>query len=686
MEIKNKEMIDNKKCLVVVPTRGRPKMIKQFIKSFEDNTSKLTIPVFCMYDDDPELKNYMFHVKHWPHVILKRQSITGIFNVVVKTVPDMKYYMPSNDDSVFKTKDWDIKLMGLIEKNGGSGIAFGNDTIKGSGMCTTPVISSDFVRAVGYLQMPRLTHLYGDNVWHTIGRGTNRLSYDEEVVIERQNMEGKAIHQDDAVALQQWMKSQAKKDVSKIMNKMLESYKKTISVCMIVADSEDPKTLIRALSSVDKWVDEICIVFNYQRLKSRKKLDKLKCAAYKSVKPGFNLRFDYKKFTNFSEMRNSSLDLATKDFVLWIDTDDYVDNPWLMKDHMMRYPDVDAFKCEVHSYTEKGTKELLLHNRLFRNGQGYHFRNRLHEDVTYSMLEKKAKVLQTNIIVHHLGNQHWEDVKRKNKRNLKLAYEDMKDDPHSLNYYAIVNALMIEGGQDNNIKAIKYVDECFEKFPPNPEKPDPLTDKMLILRGLCCQKNGQHLAAKQTFHRAYDVSGSAASGINLAELYYREKDYMKVIEILNPIYANEFVLDNMAVDVRELQIIMLKKLADSWFEISKESKHKEDVAKAEQYYREFISHIQVNRRDPIFLDGGDKLAQILRNSGRLQEAYVLTINLVNTFPEYDVGWNNLGSFELLRKRYQTATLFLKKCLEINPRQEDARHNLNQIRKMGGEKK
>ena len=59
---KNLEMIKDKKCLVIVPTRGRPKVLKKFIQSFEKTTSKDTTVIFCLDSDDPELEKYKYHI------------------------------------------------------------------------------------------------------------------------------------------------------------------------------------------------------------------------------------------------------------------------------------------------------------------------------------------------------------------------------------------------------------------------------------------------------------------------------------------------------------------------------------------------------------------------------------------------------------------------------------------------
>jgi len=45
-----------------------------------------------------------------------------------------------------------------------------------------------------------------------------------------------------------------------------------------------------------------------------------------------------------------------------------------------------------------------------------------------------------------------------------------------------------------------------------------------------------------------------------------------------------------------------------------------------------------------------------------------------------VGWKNLATFELMSKRYVTASVFFREALRLNPNDKDVKHNLDMIRR------
>lgn len=105
-------------------------------------------------------------------------NITDIFNRTFSAHPDYNFYMMLNDDILFKTENWDIKLA-----NKGK-ISYGNDLLQGENLCTFPMIDGDIVRSLGWLQMPTLNRYCGDCVWKFIGKQLNILSYHPDVIIE----------------------------------------------------------------------------------------------------------------------------------------------------------------------------------------------------------------------------------------------------------------------------------------------------------------------------------------------------------------------------------------------------------------------------------------------------------------------------------------------------------------------
>lgn len=112
----------------------------------------------------------------------KPGSITKIMNNVFNKFSDYEYYHITNDDFVYKTKDWNELFIEKLENN--PGICHANDKLLNGILPVAPFISGDIVRSLGWLQMPSLYHLCGDMVWDYIGKQINRLYYFKDVIIE----------------------------------------------------------------------------------------------------------------------------------------------------------------------------------------------------------------------------------------------------------------------------------------------------------------------------------------------------------------------------------------------------------------------------------------------------------------------------------------------------------------------
>lgn len=127
-------------------------------------------------------------------------NITKIFNDIFTRYHDYDYYHMSNDDVLYKTQDWDLKLARKGK------ITYGNDLIQGKNLCTFPMIDGDIVRALGWLQMPTLHRYAGDCVWKVIGEHLGILEYVEDVVIEHKWEGADAeINQKDMTSFAQWL-------------------------------------------------------------------------------------------------------------------------------------------------------------------------------------------------------------------------------------------------------------------------------------------------------------------------------------------------------------------------------------------------------------------------------------------------------------------------------------------------
>lgn len=162
--------------------------------------------------------------------INRKGSITKLMNEVFENNPEYDFYHITNDDTYYKTYEWDKILAEKIIEKGGSGISYGNDLLGGENLPTFPFISGDIVRAVGWLQLPCLSHLCGDMVWKMLGIGLNKLFYVPQVVIEHRHYLNKKsqkdkvyestnsmkMYEDDNKVFRDWVNSQFKFDLMNI--------------------------------------------------------------------------------------------------------------------------------------------------------------------------------------------------------------------------------------------------------------------------------------------------------------------------------------------------------------------------------------------------------------------------------------------------------------------------------------
>lgn len=221
--------------LVICCSRGRPERLREMIESFL-KTSKISSLIIALDIDDPSREENVSTIeKYTPQGIKYTLNIpiTTTFLINKKYFLDgfeTRFYSVTNDDFIYHTEGWDVILTDEIKSKGKVGISYGNDMLQGKNMPTTSVISREIVEALGWLQLPTLTHLYGDNVWKVIGTGANCLYYRPDVIIEHKHYFAKKVEQDetflrtnsremyqhDQLAFVKWMTEQSKLDIEKV--------------------------------------------------------------------------------------------------------------------------------------------------------------------------------------------------------------------------------------------------------------------------------------------------------------------------------------------------------------------------------------------------------------------------------------------------------------------------------------
>lgn len=176
------------RVLLSCPSRMRPHRIKDMLESYRKTRSASTDMVIYIDDDDPTLNNYeKIDGEGYRFEVHSRTYLAHIHNNIINVNPGYDYYMPINDDIIFKTHGWDKMLINTInEKGGGWGISYGND-MAGNHRFELPtfgMVSGNIIRLLGYVYPPEVYALFGDTFLLDFGRAIGRIFYNENVIIE----------------------------------------------------------------------------------------------------------------------------------------------------------------------------------------------------------------------------------------------------------------------------------------------------------------------------------------------------------------------------------------------------------------------------------------------------------------------------------------------------------------------
>lgn len=176
--------------VIIVPTRGRPAQLARLVNAVAGTTCGRA-EVLALVDDDDETRGvYLeYGARHGVHVMIgERQGLVGSTNHGARLAlegDDPPTYLASlGDDHLPRTLDWDVRLIKAIRGMSGPGWAYGNDLLQGERLPTAWVQHADTVRALGWMMLPTLQHMYPDNVVADLGRATDRLAYIGGVIIE----------------------------------------------------------------------------------------------------------------------------------------------------------------------------------------------------------------------------------------------------------------------------------------------------------------------------------------------------------------------------------------------------------------------------------------------------------------------------------------------------------------------
>lgn len=205
----------------------------------------------------------------------------------------------------------------------------------------------------------------------------------------------------------------------------------TLSVCMIVKDAEE--SLLKTLNSIEGVADEIIIGIDAASTDSTNII--IDSFADKNPLIAFTV-FQIPKAveTGFAVARNATIEKAVGDWVMWIDSDEILDQPQLLAKYL-RNNQHDGYAVAQHHFAIQplGVLKTDFPTRLFRNSKGVTFSGIVHEHPEINQNEgvpfcSKAE----GFSIAHMGYQN-EEVRRKRfERNFPLMVRDRKENPNRL--------------------------------------------------------------------------------------------------------------------------------------------------------------------------------------------------------------------------------------------------------------
>ncbi len=229
----------------------------------------------------------------------------------------------------------------------------------------------------------------------------------------------------------------------------------SVSACMIVKDEES--NIADCLATLDDWIDELCVVDTGSADKTKEII--------KEVWKKSLIMTDEKWNDDFSEVRNKSIELATKDWIFIIDADERVAPEYgkSLKDTMLKMQP-DIFTVNLINFggnpvkARNQTKQL----RVYKNLYGPKYEGRFHNR---AIVHENAKTIHTDFILKHYGDAAPEELStqkiERRRRMAKKMVEEEPDNPWTWFHY--VRALW--STHDNNFDQTQAdnIGEALEK-------------------------------------------------------------------------------------------------------------------------------------------------------------------------------------------------------------------------------
>lgn len=208
---------------------------------------------------------------------------------------------------------------------------------------------------------------------------------------------------------------------------------------IVITHAGHEEELGRMLASLPKGI-EVCIVNTVESDMDYFQIDDVFDHDGNDFRTG---TWYYKNFS-FSKARNHSIDLATNDWLVWMDSDD-----WLLPQFQNDLKDLvtlpkgvggvmmGCFGCQLpYAAGEKTEYYAVPHLRAFRKSTGVRFNGLVHEQIQPQLEAARWHITTSSIMIAHMGYiATREQLHARFERNVKLLSAQLATSDYMRDYY-----------------------------------------------------------------------------------------------------------------------------------------------------------------------------------------------------------------------------------------------------------
>lgn len=225
---------------IFLPSFNRPKLLKQFLKSYRD--TRATTPIWVVLDKQDPAKEEYLQIQLPPgsrFILTEARDMGGKANEIWDQLIALDFVMVLNDDYYAVTQKWDLRVISALSP---SGVVGTNDNFNAPRRLAGCIaLSHGFLKATGWLFPPGIKHLYTDSAWEYLCGKASCAQILMDVVVEHRhayldksreddtfkliNGEGGLVNgegtggywPDDKRAFEEWLRTDAEAAVSRVM-------------------------------------------------------------------------------------------------------------------------------------------------------------------------------------------------------------------------------------------------------------------------------------------------------------------------------------------------------------------------------------------------------------------------------------------------------------------------------------